>query len=139
MFCLSINDHVMIARSLPDPFFGPAQKMHGATLAVEAHFTTQRLDRHGVVLDIGRAGVILSEALEPLRYANLDEHPDFSDRLSTTEVIAEYIGSRLTQALRDRPDLTIAVTLEENPNARVNYTAPGTPKLQPSAPGQLGE
>lgn len=55
MFRLSINDHIMIAHSLPDPFFGPAQHMHGATLAVEAHFETAELDSHGVVLDIGRA------------------------------------------------------------------------------------
>ncbi|MGJ7540378.1 6-pyruvoyl trahydropterin synthase family protein [Brevibacterium luteolum] len=135
MFRLSINDHIMIAHSLPDPFFGPAQHMHGATLAVEAHFETAELDSRGVVLDIGRAGEILSTALDPLRYANLDEHPDFAGKISTTEVIAAHIGNRLREALADRPDISIAVTLDENPNARVTYTVPPAPTLHPADPG----
>ena len=123
MFSVEVRDRIMIGHSLPDPFFGPAQHMHGATLAVEAHFETAELDSHGVVLDIGRAGEILSAALDPLRYANLDEHPDFAGRLSTTEATAEYIGSRLADALADQPDVGITVTLTENPRAKVSIPA----------------
>ena len=78
MYSLTVNDHVMIAHSLPDEFFGPAQGMHGATLTVEATFTRAELDEHAVVLDIGQAMEMLDDALSPLRYANLDEHPDFA-------------------------------------------------------------
>ena len=35
MFALTVRDHIMIAHSLPDPFFGPAARLHGATLVVE--------------------------------------------------------------------------------------------------------
>ena len=88
MYSLTVNDHVMIAHSLPDEFFGPAQGMHGATLTVEATFTRAELDEHAVVLDIGQAMDMLDQALSPLRYANLDEHPDFAGKLSTTEATA---------------------------------------------------
>ncbi|WP_209325346.1 6-pyruvoyl trahydropterin synthase family protein [Brevibacterium renqingii] len=127
MFSLTVNDHVMIAHSLPHEFFGPAQAMHGATLAVEATFSRADLNEHSVVLDIGEAMSLLDAALEPLRYANLDEHPDFRGRLSTTEAVAEYIGHRLSDALADRPDVGIRLDLRENPRASIAYTVPGRP------------
>lgn len=127
MFSLSVNDHVMIAHSLPHEFFGPAQALHGATLAVEVTFTRAELDEHSVVLDIGQALALLDDALTPLRYANLDEHPDFAGRLSTSEAIAEYIGTGLSSALADRPDIGISVHLRENPRAAVSYTVENRP------------
>lgn len=127
MFSLSVNDHIMIAHSLPHEFFGPAQALHGATLTVEVTFTRAELDDHGVVMDIGEASQLLDTALTPLRYADLDEHPDFAGRLSTSEVIAEYIGNRLSDALKDRPDIGIVVHLQENPRAAVSYTVPNRP------------
>ena len=122
MFSLSVNDHVMIAHSLPHEFFGPAQALHGATLAVEVTFTREELDEHRVVLDIGEALALPDEALTPLRYTNLDEHPDFAGRLSTSEAIAEYIGTDLSTSLADRPEIGITVHLRENPRAAVSYT-----------------
>lgn len=127
MFSLSVNDHVMIAHSLPDEFFGPAQTVHGATLEVEVTFSRERLDEHSAVLDIGEALTLLDDALAPLRYANLDEHPDFAGRLSTSEVIAEYIGGSLAEALADRRTIGISVYLRENPRAAVSYTVPNRP------------
>lgn len=127
MFSLSVNDHVMIAHSLPREFFGPAQAVHGATLAVEVTFTRMELDEHSVVLDIGQALQLLDDALSSLRYANLDEHPDFAGRLSTSEAIAEHIGDRLSAALAESPDIGISVHLRENPRAAVSYTVPNRP------------
>ena len=68
----------MIAHSLPDPFFGPAQGLHGATLVIEATWRRAELGPQSVVMDIGAATAMLSEVLETLRYSNLDEHPAFA-------------------------------------------------------------
>ena len=38
MFRLTVRDHMMVAHSLPDEFFGPAAGLHGATFVVEATF-----------------------------------------------------------------------------------------------------
>lgn len=124
MFSLTVDDYVMIAHSLPNEFFGPAQQLHGATLAVEATFTRAELDEHSVVLDIGHATQLVDDALASLRYADLDSHPDFAGRLSTTEVIAQYIGDALAASLAEQPYIGISVTLHENPRARVSYTVP---------------
>ena len=127
MFSLTVNDHIMIAHSLPHEFFGPAQAVHGATLTVEATFTRAALDEHAVVMDIGEAAQLLDDALSPLRYANLDEHPDFTGALTTSETIAEHIGTRLSDALTDRPEIGICVHLRENPRAAVSYTVANRP------------
>ena len=44
MYSVTVRDHIMIAHSLPDPFFGPAAGMHGATYVVDAEFKTPKLN-----------------------------------------------------------------------------------------------
>ncbi|MGK7224114.1 6-pyruvoyl trahydropterin synthase family protein [Kocuria flava] len=123
MFTLTVRDHIMIAHSLPDPFFGPAQRLHGATYAVETTWARPVLDEHGVVMDIGMASGLLGQVLDGLRHRNLDEHPDFAGRLSTTEVIAQHVGERLAAAAAGIEGLErLTVTLRENPDAWASYT-----------------
>ena len=99
MYAVEVRDHVMIAHSLPDPVFGPAQGLHGATYVVDAAFFAETLDAHGIVVDIGQATAELAAALAPLRYANLDALPAFAGRITTTEVIC---APRLRRAGRRR-------------------------------------
>lgn len=121
LFRLSVDDHVMIAHSLPGEFFGPAQQLHGATLAITATFERAGLDEHGVVLDIGLAAEMLSGVLDGLRYKNLDEHPDFAGKISTTEVICQYVALQLTEALPSEHGLAaLEVAAEEHPRARAS-------------------
>lgn len=121
MFELTVRDHLMVAHSLPDPFFGPAQRLHGATLVVEVCWSREQLEEHGVVLDIGQAAGRVREVLDELDYRNLDEHPAFSDRFSTTEEVARHICDRLVELM----DLTgfagLSVTLREHPDAWATY------------------
>lgn len=121
MFDLTVRDHVMVAHSLPDPFFGPAQRLHGATLVAEVTWSREELDGHGVVLDIAEASARVREVLAGLDYRNLDEHPAFQGRFSTTEEVARHIGDRLVEVM----DLTgfagLSVTLREHPDAWATY------------------
>ncbi|MCT1605850.1 6-carboxytetrahydropterin synthase [Nesterenkonia massiliensis] len=121
VFTLTVDDHVMIAHSLQDEFFGPAQQLHGATLAIHASFERQGLDEHGVVMDIGLASELLAQVLQPLRYRNLDEHPDFVNKLSTTEVVVQHVALRLAEALPQWHGLrAVEVEAEEHPRARAS-------------------
>ena len=78
MFHLTVRDHIMIAHSLPDPSFGPAQQLHGATYVVELQLWRHDLTAQGTVIDIGELSTILADELADLRYRNLDEHPDLA-------------------------------------------------------------
>lgn len=131
MYALEVRDHIMIAHSLPAEFFGPAQKLHGATFIVDAAFFRDTLDAHNVVVDIGQAAEALKTALAPLNYANLDEVPELAGTLTTTEFLCRHIFERLQAALR-RGDLgpgsegvtRLRVTLSESHTARAWFEAP---------------
>lgn len=122
MFALTVRDHVMIAHSLPDPFFGPAARLHGATLVVEVTWRRSDLDPHGVVLDIGEASGRLRSVLADLDYRNLDEHEAFAGRFSTTEAIAQHIGDRLVATMALDGFAGLDVVLREHPDAWAGHS-----------------
>lgn len=121
MYSLTVCDHIMIAHSLPDPFFGPAQRLHGATLTVEVTWRRRELGPQDVVMDIGEANAALNEVLEPLRYQNLDEHPSFDGRLSTTEAVARHISDALRPHFDEADFSGLTVLLREHPGAWASY------------------
>lgn len=101
MYAVEVRDHIMIAHSLPSPVFGPAQGMHGATFTVDAAFFAEDIDDHGLVVDIGLAVEALAAVLEPLRYRNLDEVPEFKGKFTTTEFLCGVIHRGMAVRLRD--------------------------------------
>lgn len=133
MFCVEVRDRIMIAHSLPDPFFGPAQNMHGATFVVDVAFYRETLTDKNVVVDIGAALDVLSRTLKPLAYQNLDAMPEFAGVLTTTEFLCKYIFDKMAEAARAGalgPEAKglgkIRVTLHETDLARACYEgAPG--------------
>ena len=143
MYAVEVRDHVMIAHSLPDPVFGPAQGLHGATYVVDAAFFAATLDAHGIVVDIGRATAELAAALAPLRYANLDELPAFAGRITTTEVICAYVFDALRRrgprraARRRRPAEPAAGDAAREPRrARLVRGRPLVPEVHFVGPGR---
>lgn len=121
MYRLTVKNHVMIAHSLPDPYFGPAAALHGATLVVEVTWRRRELNEHAVVMDIGEANTMLEETLSTIRYQNLDEHEAFKGKLSTTEAIATYISEDLRTRFDESEYAGMEVLLHENPDAWASY------------------
>ncbi|MBX2882481.1 MAG: 6-carboxytetrahydropterin synthase [Granulosicoccus sp.] len=120
MYTVTVRDHMMIAHSLPDSFFGPAQQLHGATYVVDAEFSSDKLDKHNVVLDIGAAADALKSALSELNYKNLDEIEHFKETLTTTEFLAQYIHGKIKQQIKVPGKLKI--TLNESHVAAASYS-----------------
>ena len=122
MFHLTVRDHVMIAHSLPHPAFGPAQNLHGATYVIELTLWREALSAESIVIDIGEAAQVLSNALSDLNYRNLDEHPELVGTLTTTEAVAQLIAERVAASLPGRGLTKLDVTLREHPDAWAGYT-----------------
>ncbi|MCX8455422.1 6-pyruvoyl trahydropterin synthase family protein [Paenarthrobacter ureafaciens] len=126
MFSLTVRRHFMVAHSLPREAFGPAQGLHGATFVAEVTFRRRELNDDAIVLDIGAAGGILEEILADLNYKNLDEHPAFEGKLSTTEALAKHIADVMADSIKDTADgpalSGIDVVLRENPDAWAGYS-----------------
>jgi 6-pyruvoyl-tetrahydropterin synthase len=95
MYTLTVSDHVMIAHSFVGDIFGPAQRLHGATYAVEMEVRRAELDADGLVCDIGKALDTLKAVLGEINYRNLDDLPAFKGRNTTTEFLAGEIFRRL--------------------------------------------
>ena len=108
MFSVEVRARIMIGHSLPDPFFGPAQNMHGATFVIDVAF--------------------FRETLKPLKYQNLDALPQFAGVLTTTEFLCKHIFDAMAAAAKsgalgaDGAGLDrIRVTLHETDLARASY------------------
>ncbi len=128
MFSLGVSDHIMIAHSFADPFFGPAQRLHGATYGVELSVRSPKLGPHHVVMDIGAMRNILRQVLSTLDYSNLDEHAAFPERTSTTERLAEFLAKSVAKELAKVPadaappaPATLSILLRESPVAWASY------------------
>ena len=102
MFSLTVCDHIMIAHSFRGEEFGPAQRLHGATFAVEAEFRAPKLDHLHLLVDIGLAKTELRRVLDALDYSNLDDNPAFAGLNTTTEYLAFHIHGLLAAALPRR-------------------------------------
>ena len=128
MFTLGVSDHVMIAHRIADPVFGLAQRLHGATYAIDLQIRVPALSRHNVVMDIGRLRSALRAVLDEFDYCNLDEHPAFVGIVSTTERVAEHVANRVVERIaqleideRPVPGGTMQVTVRESPVAYAAY------------------
>ena len=128
MYAVEVRDRIMIAHSLPDPFFGPAQGLHGATFVVDVAFYRETLTAQNVVVDIGAALEVLNKTLKPLAYQNLDSLPQFAGRLTTTEFLCRYIFETIARAAKDgalgadgKELAKIKVTLHETDLARASF------------------
>jgi 6-pyruvoyl-tetrahydropterin synthase len=124
MYTVGVRDHIMVAHSLAGEVFGPAQRLHGATYTVSAEVSREELDDSGIVCDIGLLRRELHGVLSALDYHNLDEHPAFQGKRSTTELIARWVHRELGRRLSIHSGATLTITLDESPVAWARYAAP---------------
>ncbi len=131
MYSINVRDHFMIAHSFTGEVFGPAQRLHGATYVVDATFIREELDEDGLVVDIGLASQQLAAILATMNYQNLDDHPEFEGRNTTTEFLARELHALLADAIQ-RGKLgpsasglsALRVTLHESHVAWAAYEGP---------------
>jgi 6-pyruvoyl-tetrahydropterin synthase len=127
VFGVTVRDHMMVAHSLRGDVFGPAQRLHGATLVVDATFRGDALDPDGMLVDIARAADELHRVVADLSYRNLDDEPTFAGTNTTTEVLALRVADRLAERVRagalgrSARVSGIAVTLHESHVAWASY------------------
>jgi 6-pyruvoyltetrahydropterin/6-carboxytetrahydropterin synthase len=138
MYSVSVRDYMMVAHSYKGDVFGPAQRLHGATLIVDVEFRRPELDADGIVVDIGRATEVLHAILADMNFRNLDDDPAFKGRNTTTEFLARVVFDRMVAAIR-KSDLGteaqgiegLRVTLHESHVASAAFEGP-IPKTAPA-------
>ena len=134
MYSVSVRDYMMVAHSFKGEVFGPAQRLHGATMIVDVEFRRPGLDADGIVVDIGRATEVLHAILADMNFRNLDDDPAFKGRNTTTEFLARIVFDRMVAAIR-KNDLgaaaqeieSLRVTLHESHVASAAFEGPVPP------------
>lgn len=128
MYAVEVRDHVMIAHSIKGEVFGPAQKLHGATYVIDVCFMRRELDENDIVVDIGLATETVKQVLASINYSNLDDHPDFRGRRSTTEAVARWVFEKIKEAVAAgklgasaRGLERLKITLHESHNALASF------------------
>jgi 6-pyruvoyl-tetrahydropterin synthase len=131
MYSLTVCDHIMIAHSFQGEEFGPAQRLHGATFAVEAEFRAPQLDHHQLLVDIGLAKTELRRVLDTVDYSNLDDNPQLNGINTTTEYMAFHVHQLLAAACvagrlgqGGQAVTWLKVLLREAPTAWAAYEGP---------------
>lgn len=129
MYSVGVSDHIMIAHSFKgDPYFGPAGSLHGATYDVSIEISTETLNKHFVVMDIGALKTVLRKVLSKLDYKNLDEMEEFKAVQTTTEFLSGWIAKHLLCEIAGLPEADrplspykLRATLKESPNAFATF------------------
>ena len=121
MYSVTVRESVMIAHSLADPVFGPAQNLHGATYVVDVDFIAETLNEQNIVIDIGQARDITTQVLATIAYRNLDELPDFAGQLTTAEHLARYVHDAIVKQAEPYFDGRIRIRLRETHDAWAMY------------------
>jgi 6-pyruvoyl-tetrahydropterin synthase len=124
MYTVGVRDHIMVAHSHSGEIFGSAQRLHGATYTVTAEVSREELRDTGVVFAIDELKNELRAVLDEIDHQNLDTHPAFEGRRSTTELIARYVHRELGKRLPVNTGANLTVTLEQSPFAFARYSAP---------------
>lgn len=97
---VQVKDRAMVAHSFTGPEFGPAQRLHGMTAVVRASFIGSGVaPPNNTLLDIGEAFAMLSRALDPYRYQNLDELAEFRGHNTTVERMCRAVWESVAQQL----------------------------------------
>ena len=91
MFQVKVTNSMLIAHSLDDEDFGPAQNLHGATYKIDLYISSKSLNNKNIVIDIDIVFKILEEIIKKYNYKNLDDIEEFSGILTTTEFMAKQI------------------------------------------------
>ena len=88
MFAIKVRDHLFIAHSLKDDFFGEAKNLHGVTYVIDLIISSETLNDKNTVMDISLASEILKKCISNYNYKNLDDIEKFKDSITTTEFMS---------------------------------------------------
>jgi 6-pyruvoyl-tetrahydropterin synthase len=131
MFSVGVSDQCRVAHSFADPFFGLAQRLHGASYVVDVEVHSNALGAHHAVLDLAALRAIVRRAIETVDYSNLDDNPAFPGRTSTIERLAQYLADLIADAIGELPEhaqpiepAALRLRLRESPTAWAGYERP---------------
>jgi 6-pyruvoyltetrahydropterin/6-carboxytetrahydropterin synthase len=131
VFEVKVQGNFSAAHSLRD-YQGDCEKLHGHNWLVEVAVVGKRAG-NGMVVDFRLLKNILCEALVKLDHQHLNELDYFKTHNTTTENIAEYLFSEISQAMPDGLRVS-SIKTWESPGSSITYR-PGDEEFKSSFTG----
>ncbi|MDI6780965.1 MAG: 6-carboxytetrahydropterin synthase QueD [bacterium] len=92
-----------------DRYPGECQRLHGHNWRIQLIACSNTLNDLGIVVDFRDMENALDEVIQPLDHQYLNQLPEFLNKNPSSEIIAEYIYSQLTQLFPDIPTAEVRV------------------------------
>ncbi|MCX7597484.1 MAG: 6-carboxytetrahydropterin synthase QueD [Armatimonadetes bacterium] len=121
MFEVGIRDEFAAAHAIRD-YNGPCERIHGHNYRVEVVVAARETDARGIVVDFRDLKALVRSITEELDHRLLNELPAFDNKSPTSETIALYIYSRLSQAIAGLGLQLRRVTVWETERAWASYS-----------------
>ncbi len=113
MYAVEVRDHIMIAHSFKGEFFGPAQRVHGATFVCDARIVLTEPDGTGPVADPLDSTAPLILKLNPTQLGQARTLDDF------TQIFEAFAGLSVWDLSKS------GEMIEEGQRVMREQTAPG--------------
>jgi len=123
---LLVRDHISAAHNLRR-YKGKCERLHGHNWRIDLRLAGDGLDEEGMLLDFTRAKRILSEVLDDLDHAYLNDVPPFDEINPSSENLARVIAERVAQRLPAGVQLA-SVTTWESEGCAATYRPEGSAK-----------
>ena len=117
MYKIKIKTDFSAAHNLKN-YHGKCEHLHGHNWAVEARFVFEALDKDGMAMDFKVAKRLVSDAIEKLDHAYLNEIAELKDINPTSENIAKFIYDNV----RKKNANLKSVSVWENENSCAVYS-----------------
>ena len=120
MYRLKIHTYFAAAHCLTH-YQGDCENLHGHNWKVEVAVIAKELDKSGLGIDFKVLKAETNELLKTLDHKYLNDLPPFSDISPSSENIARYLYSELSQKLNSENVKVEMVTVWESDFANASY------------------
>lgn len=120
MFEISIKTHFSAAHRLKG-YQGACEAFHGHNWEVEVFVVGEELDKTGILVDFRELRGAVQSELETLDHTDLNQHPAFTTSNPTSENIARFLYTRLSQRMDGEGNCISRVSVNETPGAKASY------------------
>ena len=123
MYYLTVENHFSSAHQLRG-YRGKCENLHGHNWRVELTVRGENLNDIGILMDFHDLKDILREAVSDLDHVNINDHPSFTEKNPSSELLAKYIFEKVSDLLTAgnfADILTDSVTVYESDTTRCLY------------------
>ncbi|MCD6579273.1 6-carboxytetrahydropterin synthase QueD [bacterium] len=112
MYKIKVYDYISGAHFLRN-YHGKCENLHGHNWKIEIEFSSNDLDKLGMVMDFKLAKNYLKEIINVLDHKNLNEIEPFDKINPTAENLAKFIFDRINKKAEDKNNYLKSVSVWE--------------------------